>query len=420
MTITNGDELIDSAYYAEHGPPHAIWTRLRAESPVHRCEPKDFQPFWAVTKYDDIITISTQPDRFINAPGITVLRPDDEKTLNASAFASMRVIITMDPPEHHDVRAIAAPVFTPRGISTLDAEIARSAREIVDQMAGDSGEGECDFATDVATAHPLRILSSMLGVDRSQEADILRITNQLFAFEDPELQRDAADRSTALVELAMEAYTMFDGIIQGRRRCPRDDLASALANGCVHGEQLGMMETMGYYLIVFSAGHDTTKNALVGGMRAFIENPGELVKVQRDPSLIDRAVEEVVRWTSPVNYMKRTAVEDIELRGQQISAGDALVLFYASANRDEDVFDDPFTFRVDRPATRNLGFGFGEHFCLGANLARRSQRALWLELLSRLEHIELAGEPQQIQSSFVVGLKHLPVRYRLRPADTAA
>jgi cytochrome P450 len=415
MTITTGEELVDSAYYATHGPPHDIWTRLRAESPVHRCEPEGFQPFWAITRYDDITAISTQPSRFINGKGITLLTTDDEATLNASAFAAMRVVITMDPPEHHDVRAIAAPVFTPRGISALDTAIARSAREIVDRLAGESGEGECDFATDVATTHPLRILSDMLGVDRSQESDILRITNQLFAFEDPELQRDG-DRNKALVEIAMEAYTMFDTIIQDRRSCPRDDLASALANGCVHGEQLGMMETMGYYLIVFSAGHDTTKNALVGGMRAFIENPGEMAKIQRDPSLIDRAVEEVVRWTSPVNYMKRTAVEDVDFGGQAIAAGDALVLFYASANRDESVFDDPFTFRVDRPVARNLGFGFGEHFCLGANLARRSQRALWLELLPRLEHVELAGEPEAIQSSFVVGLKHLPIRYRIGPA----
>jgi hypothetical protein len=415
MTITNGEELVDSAYYAEHGPPHDIWTRLRAESPVHRCEPEGYQPFWAITKYDDITSISTQPERFRNREGITLLKAADDAALNASALASMRVIITMDPPEHHDVRAIAAPVFTPRGISALDDVIERSAREVVDRMAGDSGEGECDFATDVATAHPLRILSDMLGVPRSQEPDILRITNELFAFEDPELQRDA-DPGKGLAELAMEAYTMFDAIIQDRRTCPRDDLASLLANGCVHGEQLGMMETMGYYLIVFSAGHDTTKNALVGGMQAFLEHPDELDKLRRDPGLIDRAVEEIVRWTSPVNYMKRTAVEDTELRGQAISAGDALVLFYASANRDEDVFDDPFTFQVDRAVKRNLGFGFGEHFCLGASLARRSQRAFWLELLPRLESVELAGQPERIQSSFVVGRKHLPIRYRVRPA----
>jgi len=208
---------------------------------------------------------------------------------------------------------------------------------------------------------------------------------------------------------------MFDAIIQDRRTCPRHDLATLLANGTVDGEPMGPMETLGYYLIVFSAGHDTTKNALVGGMRAFIEHPEEFEKLRADPALVDKAVEEVVRWTSPVNYMKRTAAAGTVIRGQEIKKGDSLVLFYASANRDEEVFENPFSFRIDRPASRNLGFGFGEHFCLGASLARRSQRALWLELAHRLEWAELTGDPAQIQSSFVVGLKHLPIRYRIRP-----
>ncbi len=419
MTITDGTELIEAEYYAAHGVPHDIFTKLRAESPVHRCEPEGYESFWAITKYDDVCEISTRPDLFLNAPGITILKDRDNEALADSALAQMRVVITMDPPEHRDVRKIAGPEFTPRAIRRLDEEIERSAREVVDDMAGATGEGECDFAVDVATAHPLRILSNMLGIPRVQEPDILRITNQLFAFEDPELQRDP-DAAKGLMELAMEAYGMFDAIIQDRRGCPRDDLATVLANGCVHGEQLGMMETMGYYLIVFSAGHDTTKNALVGGMRAFIDHPEQLAKVQQDPELIDKAVEEVVRWTSPVNYMKRTAARDTEIRGQKIAEGDSLVLFYASANRDEEVFEDPFTFRVDRPVHRSLGFGIGEHFCLGANLARRSQRALWMELLGRLESIELAGDPEQIQASFVVGLKHLPVRYRIRPAAEPA
>ncbi len=287
----------------------------------------------------------------------------------------------------------------------------------MDGLAGSSGEGECDFATDVAAAHPLRILSHMLGVPREQEPDILRLTNQLFAFEDPELSRDAENRQEALMELGMELYAMFDAIIQDRRANPRDDLASVLANATIDGEPMGPMETVGYYLITFSAGHDTTKNALAGGMQAFLDNPGEFDRLRKNPDLIDRAVEEIGRWTSPVNYMKRTAATDSVLRGQEIAAGDALVLFYASANRDEEVFDDPFRFRIDREANRHLGFGIGEHFCLGANMARRSMRALWLELAGRLESIEQIGEAERIHSAFVVGLKHLPVRYRLRPAQ---
>ena len=415
--ITDGLELISSLGYAEHGTPHETFRRLRQESPVHRCAPPRFEPFWAITKYADIFDISTSPERFASGPGINVLTAAQQKALQTSAFGSMRTIITMDPPEHWLFRRVANRVFTPKAITELDDVIERSARETVDRLAGTSGEGECDFAIDVAAAHPLRILSTMLGVPREQEPDILRLTNELFALDDPELQREGEDRQVAIMELAMELYSMFDSIIQDRRSCPRDDLASVLANGMVDGCLMEMMETVGYYLIVFSAGHDTTKNALVGGMLAFLEHPDELAKLRDEPGLIDRAVEELTRWTSPVNYMKRTATEDTVVGGQQIAAGDSVVMFYASANRDEDVFDDPFRFRIDRKIERHLAFGVGEHFCLGANLAKRSQRALWAELAKRLESVELIGRPQRIPSAFVVGYKHLPVRYRIRPAD---
>jgi len=413
MAITNGDELVEGEYYAEHGPPHDIWTRLRHESPVHRCEPTRFEPFWAITKHADIIEISTQPELFRSEPGIVLLDNIQEAAIETSALSMMRVIIMIDPPEHCEVRKVSSQVFTPKAVRALDDVIERSAREVVDQLASEGGEGECDFATDVAVAHPLRILSTMLGIPREQEPDILRLTNQVFASEDPELQREGEDRIRAMLELGQELYQLFDGIIQDRRANPTGDLASVLANGLVGGSPLGPMETIGYFLITFTAGHDTTKNALVGGMRAFLDNPDELAKVRAHPERVEKAVEEIVRWTSPVNYMKRTAAADAVIGGKQIAEGDSLVMFYASANRDEAVFDDPFDFRVDRDPNRHLGFGIGEHFCLGANLARRSQRALLLELARRLEWAELAGEPEQIQSSFVVGLKHLPIRYRV-------
>jgi hypothetical protein len=173
------------------------------------------------------------------------------------------------------------------------------------------------------------------------------------------------------------------------------------------------METLGYYLIVFNAGHDTTKNALAGGFRALIEYPAEFGKVQADLSRSFAAVEEILRWTSSVNYMKRTAARDVEVAGQKIREGDALMLFYGSANRDESVFDDPYKFDIDRKPNRHIAFGYGEHFCMGAHLARRSQRAIVEELARRVEHWEIIGEPEWIQASFVIGLKHLPVRYRI-------
>ncbi len=418
MSITDGLDLVSSLAYATKGVPHELWTRLRAESPVHRCTPHGFEPFWAITRHADICEISKQPDQFSSASGIAMIPEVQEKAVREQnqGLGAMRVIIEMDPPEHRSFRKVASPVFTPKAVKAVDDVIRTSAREIVDRLAGETGEGECDFANDVAAAHPLRILSTMLGVPRESEPDILRLTNQLFASEDPDLQREGEDRRKALMELGIELYQLFDKIIQDRRANPRDDLASLLANGRIDGQPMGPMETLGYFLITFTAGHDTTKNALVGGMRAFLEHPDQFEKLERHPELLDSAVEEVVRWSSPVNHMKRQVARDYELRGQKLRAGDWLVMFYASANRDESVFEAPFEFRIDRRPNPHLAFGIGEHFCLGANLARRSQRALWHELVRRMEWAELAGEPEQIHSAFVVGLKKLPMRYRIKPA----
>jgi cytochrome P450 len=415
MPITDGLDLVSSHSYAKKSVPHDLWTQLRAESPVHHCHPEGFVPFWAITKHADICEISKQPDKFSSASGIAMIREAEEAAVRDGdqGFGAMRVIIEMDPPEHRSYRNVTSPVFTPRAVKALDDAIRASAREVIDRL---TGEGECDFANDVAAAHPLRILSTMLGVPRESEPEILRLTNELFASDDPDLQREGEDRKQATLELGLELYQLFDKIIQDRRANPSDDLASLLANGKIDGEPMGLMETVGYYLITFSAGHDTTKNALVGGMRAFLENPDQFEKLRQHPELLDSAVEEVVRWSSPVNHMKRTATQDYELRGQKIKAGDTLVMFYASANRDEEIFEDPFEFRIDRNPNRHLGFGIGEHFCLGANLARRSQRALLVELMERMEWAELAGEPEQIHSAFVVGLKKLPIRYRIKPA----
>jgi len=415
--ITDGLDLVSSHAYASRGVPHDVWTRLRAESPVHWCTPAGFEPFWAITRHADICEISKQPDLFSSADGIAMIAQAQEEVVRDQSLGrTMRVIIEMDPPEHRSYRSVASPVFTPRAVKAMDDAIRTSAREIVDRLAGETGEGTCDFANDVAAAHPLRILSTMLGVPRESEPDILRLTNELFGSDDPDLQRKGEDRRQATIAMGLEFYQLFDKIIQDRRAHPRDDLASLLANATIDGEPMGMMETLGYYLITFSAGHDTTKNALVGGMRALLENPAEFEKLKRAPELLDSAVEEVVRWTSPVNHMKRRVVRDYELRGQRLRAGDWVVMFYASANRDEEVFEAPFEFHVDRKPNPHLAFGIGEHFCLGANLARRSQRALLAELAQRMEWAELDGKPEQIHSAFVVGLKKLPMRYRIRPA----
>ncbi len=414
MPLTDGFDLIAPIAYEPAGHPHAVWAELRAKDPVHACEPEGFGRFWAITRHADICEISKNPARFLNSKGIVVLSDEQERMReDEGGLGAMRTIIEMDPPEHRSYRRVASPWFTPNALARVDEVVERSAREVVDRLAGTTGEGECDFATEVAVAHPLRVLCSILGVEKEDEPRILKVTNQLFGADDPELQRDGEDRQAAIRELGLELFQYFGKIIEDRRTNPRDDLATVLANGQVDGEPMGPMETFGYYLITFTAGHDTTKNAIAGGIRALVENPSEMAKVKADPGLVPRLFEEIVRWTTPVNYMKRTAAHDLEFRGRQIREGDELVLFYASANRDEEIFDEPFAFRADRDPNPHLGFGIGEHFCLGANFARRSARALFRELVSRVEHWELAGEPQWIRSSFVVGLKHLPIRYRI-------
>jgi cytochrome P450 len=417
VNLTNGRELIDPHAYAESGAPHELWTQLRHESPVHRCEPEGFELFWAITRHADICEISKHPENFLSRKGIVVLNDEQIKVRETDGgLSAMRTIIEMDPPEHRKFRKVASPSFTPRAVKKMEDAVAESARTIVDKLAGASGEGECDFATDVAAAHPLRILSTILGVPREMEPDILRLTNQLFGADDPDLRRDGKDPQKVAMELGLELFQLFSGIIEDRRAHPRDDLATVLATAEVDGQPMGPMETVGYFLITFTAGHDTTKNALVGGMQAFLDYPDQLKKLQEEPGLVQSAVEEIVRWTTPVNYMKRTAARELEIGGQEIREGDFVTLFYASANRDESIFENPFEFRIDRNPNPHIGFGIGEHFCIGAHFARQSQHALWREFVGRLESVEYAGPPRQIHSSFVVGLKSLPLRYRLRPS----
>jgi cytochrome P450 len=419
MTDIDGFDLIAPQAYGERGVPHDQWRELRKLDRLQHCEPEGFDAFYPVVRHDQICEISKQPDRFLNRFGVTLDSTTQREIIEADqGIGQMRVIIGMDPPEHRDYRKVAASWFTPRAIERVLPIVEESARALVDTLVerASGGEGECEFANDVAAAHPLRVLSTILGVPREKEPQLLRLTNELFGSDDPDLQRKGEDRAAAVQALAMEFFQLFNEIIEDRRANPTDDLATLLANGKLNGEPMGIMETLGYYLITFTAGHDTTKNALAGGIQALAAHPAEYEKLKRNPDLVPSAVEEIVRWTSPVNYMKRVVAEDLEFRGQKLREGENVVLFYASANRDESVFEDPYTFRIDRDPNPHLAFGIGEHFCLGTHLARQSQRALLRELIGRIDTLELAGDPVQIASSFVVGLKQLPIRYRLGQA----
>jgi cytochrome P450 len=409
----DGLQLIEPRRYMERGYPHAEWKELRRRAPVAFFEPRDWQSFWAITKHADIIEISKQPERFLNGPGMTLIREEDARRQREQGGAfQMRTIINMDQPDHRKFRKIASPWFTPRGLSRLDAIVGKTARELVDGLGR---EGECDFVRDVASLHPLKILASILGVPPQDEPFILRVTNEMFGAEDPEFQRKDGDREANMRALGFEFFTYFSRVMESRRAQPADDLASVIANARIDGQPMGVIDTMGYCLIVFTAGHETTRGGIAGGMLALLEHPEQRERWARHPGLEKTAIEELIRYVTPVNHMVRTATEDYVLRGQRIRAGDRLMLFYGSANRDEEVFEDADALRLDRDPNPHLAFGIGEHFCIGSHLARNTTSALFRELVPRLEHVELAGKPERTASHLVPGIKHLPIRYRLRP-----
>jgi cytochrome P450 len=408
---TDGLDLISSARYGEAGPPHERWRDLRSR-PLTYFEPDGYEPFWAVTRHADITEISSRPEDFCNGRGIVLLTEEQaHRRDNAKVPMVMKTIIEMDPPDHRVFRKVASGYFTPRGIRRLDEIVEESARSVIDALGP---EGEADVVEKITQQHPLRVLATILGIEPDQEQQLLELTSQLFGGDDPELQREGETREEANLALFMDFYTMFNTIIQDRRANPRDDLATMLATATLeNGEPLGDMETLGYYLIVFNAGHDTTRHSLTGAFQAFLDHPDEFRRLKSDPSLVKTAVEEVVRWSAPVNYMKRTATRDLVYDGHEIREGDMFALFYASANRDPEVFDDPDRFDVGRNPNRHLGFGWAEHYCLGAHLARASIKALLEQLVERMESMERIGDADYVASSFVVGPKHLPIRYRV-------
>ena len=407
-------DVISARIYGETGYPHDGWKRLRHESPVHWSQPEGYRPFWAITKHADITEVSTQPDTFRSA-GRFILFPEAASAFGPSMEEEppLRMLVNMDPPDHRDYRKLVSSWFTPRAIQSLRQRLEEITAELFDELAGDGGIQEGDFVTDIAARQPLRMITEMLGIPREKEDFVLRITNENFGIEDPEFAREGDTREDRLGFLS-EAFAFLSEITEDRRRNPRQDLSSVLANATINGEPVPTFELFSLFFLVMVAGHDTTRNSISSGLLALLDHPEQLAALRRDPGLVETGADEIVRWTTPVNHFVRTATTDYVLRGQQIRTGDSLALFYASANRDEDIFADPYVFRLDRDPNPHLGFGVGEHFCLGAHLARLDLKVFWRQFAERFEMIELGGPIQRLHASFVGGPKHLPVRYRIR------
>jgi cholest-4-en-3-one 26-monooxygenase len=407
-------DLVGPDTYARHGYPHAAWARLRREAPIFWCEPGgDCTPFFAVTKHADVVRISRQPNLLQNGPRLAVF-PEGKPPKERIA----RHLLNMDPPEHAEFRKLASHRFTPRAIRALQPEIERISRELLDRLYAEGPEGEIDFVERISGPLPLAVLCDLLGVPRSDWEMLFRWTNQTVGSGDPEYQVESGSGRDTANEARMQLFGYFNRMAEERRRRPQDDITSVLANARLgDGSAIPPFELLSYYFLVVIAGNETTRNAMSGGLLALIENPAELAKLRAHPELVESAVEEIVRWTTPVIQFCRTALRDVEIRGQKIRAGQSLCLFYPSANRDEDVFDEPFRFRIDRHPNPHVAFGIGEHFCLGANLARLELRVLFRELARRLVGAELAGPVERLRSSFLGGVKHMRIRYRLSPAS---
>jgi len=398
--------------YTDEKLLHEALAHCRAHAPVSWVETAAFNPFWAVTKYADIMDIERNNELFTNSPRplLTFNHVDEALLRDLNAGTGIRTLIHMDDPHHRDVRKIGADWFRPKVLRTLKARCDELAKIWVDKMA-EKGP-ELDFMTEIAVNYPLYIILTMLGLPDSDFPRILKLTQEMFGGNDEELQRGGGVEDMQAVLLDFFMY--FTALTNSRREHPTEDLASAIANAKINGEPLSDMDTLSYYVIVASAGHDTTSAGTAGGLLALLQNPGELARLQKDPSLMGTAVEEMIRWVVPVKEFMRTAQADTEVRGVPIAKGEAVLLSYVSANRDEDVFNQPFRFDVGRDPNKHLSFGHGVHFCLGAALARMEINSLFTELVPRIKSIELAGEPEHMATTFVGGLKHLPIRCEIR------
>lgn len=411
MVATGVDplDLVDPARFARRGYPHAVWTRLRAEAPVAHFAPPGYGPFWAITKHADVVDIASQPVRFSNAHGIILGPP------NAVPVPS-EMVVALDPPRHGPMRRVASVHFTPRALRSKAAAIERIAVETLDQAATGDGTEECDFVERIAAPLPLAVIAWILGVPRADWQLLFRWTNEVIGKDDPEYRRPGETAGQTIKRARGELHGYFDRLIERRRSEPGDDLVSELMRAEIDGAPLTHQQLLAYCELLVEAGNETTRNAISGGLLAFSEHRAEWERLRAHPELVSDAVEEILRWVSPIAYFVRTATEDCEVRGTRIRAGEQVALFFASANRDEDVFADPFAFRIDRRPNRHLAFGFGEHFCMGAHVARVELESIFRHLLARLESFEVSGPVERLGSAVNGGLKHLPLRYRLRNA----
>ena len=412
--------VVSPKSYADQDVTDKAFARIRAEFPLAKTNLADFDPFWVVSKHADILEISRQNDLFRNGDVASTLTTKAADAIVRGQTGGsphlIRTLVQMDAPDHPKFRVMTQAWFMPQNLKKLEGRIRELARVYVDKMA--AMNGECDFLNDIALYFPLRVIMEILGVPEADEPRMLKLTQELFGAQDGEVNRSGesgmANIEKALADIQavlMDFFLYFNQITEARRAMPTDDVATVIANAKLNGEDIGAFEAVSYYTIIATAGHDTTSSSTAGGMFGLINNPDQLAAVKADLSLIGGLVDESIRMTTPVKHFMRSATADYELRGQSIKKGDWLFLAYPSGNRDEEVFEDPYAFKIDRSPNKHLAFGYGAHLCLGQHLAKMEMKIFWEELLPRLKSVELAGQPKLTEANFVGGFKSLPIRY---------
>jgi hypothetical protein len=405
--------VADPNAYAELDTLHETFRTIRRDYPFARADLPDYHPFWVASKFDDIQEIAKRNDVFLS--GLGALANKNALEVMTASGPSFRSVVGMNAPDHPKYRLLTQAWFVPKNLKKLEDGMRKLARQYADKLA-DAG-GEIDFVREIAVHYPLLVVMSILGVPAEDEPMMLRLTQEYFGAYDEEQARHGAGTAEAIEvgakDTVAEVSAYFRAITEARRRNPTDDLASVIANSRIDGALIPELDSLGYYITIAFAGHDTTSSSVAGGMWALAERPEELAKVQADPSLIPSLVEESIRWTSPVYQFTRIAGQDAQVRGQTVRAGEQVALCFPSGNRDEDAFEDPFAFKVDRRSNRHVAFGYGAHQCLGMHLARMEMSIFFEELLPRLKSIELAGQPRRTKTNFVGGPKTLPLRYTL-------
>ena len=398
--------MVRPSTYANPTLLETLMAEFRASDPLPFIQSDSHKPFYIATKHADIIEIARQSDIFKNTQQ-SVLQTKEIEAAQAEQGNPLRTLIHMDDPDHSKFRALTKAWFMPENLKRVEASVRSIADETVDRML-ESGP-ELDFVTEVAVWYPLRVIMSILGVPTADEALMLKLTQELFGADDPDMKREQApdeDRMQTLIDF----FNYFNALTASRRANPTDDVASVIANAQIDGAPIGELEAMSYYVIIATAGHDTTSSSTAGGMLALLQHPEELQKVINNPALMPLMVDEAIRWTSPVKHFMRYPERAYELRGKTIEAGSPVMLLYPSGNRDEEVFDRPQSFLADRRPNRHLAFGHGAHHCLGNLLAKMEIRFLYEAMFNRMKTFELIGEPRWVESTFVSGLKTLPVR----------